>query len=286
MNAESLLRQGNLEAALAELKAAVAEHPEDAKYRVFLFQVFALSGRWDNALVQLDLAGQLDPATLGLVQVYRDAIDCEDSRRDVFGGRATPLFLGEPQRWLAYLVEALKLDASGAHAEAHQLRMQAFEAAPTTAGRIQVGDHEPSEFQWLADADPRMGPVLEAMFNSQYYWVPFDRIARIDLQPPEDLRDLVWLPAHFVWVTGGETFGLIPTRYAGSESHPDPLIPLARKTDWYSLGQAAGDSLDRPVGQRMLATDSAEHALLDTRQITLEVTASSAERPLAASADH
>ena len=74
------------------------------------------------------------------------------------------------------------------------------------------------------------------------------------------------MPVHFVWANGGDNVGLIPTRYAGSEKAADPLIRLARKTDWQELapGLFAGQ------GQRMLATDAGEYSLMDVRQIRLE----------------
>ena len=32
-------------------------------------------------------------------------------------------------------------------------------------------------FEWVADADSRLGPVMEAIINGRYYWVPFARLA-------------------------------------------------------------------------------------------------------------
>ena len=85
----------------------------------------------------------------------------------------------------------------------------------------------------------------------------------IRIQPPVDLRDLVWLPVAFTWTNGGEAAALIPTRYPGSENDVDANIRLARRTDWASLGeeQYAG------LGQRMFATDVGEFPLLDARNI-------------------
>ncbi len=282
MQAEHLLRQGDLDAALAELKAATANDPANPKYRIFLFQIFAVLGKWDSALTQLELAGELDPGALAMVQIYRQAIECQLRRGKVFAGEASPLIFGEPEPWMAYLIEAVKLDAASRHADANRLRYDAFEAAPAVGGVVSLHGDSESRFQWIADADPRMGPMLEAIFNGQYYWVPFQRIAQIDLEPPEDLRDLVWVPAHFVWSTGGETYGLVPTRYPGSETDADSQIQLARKTDWYTLGSVKrGDDLQAGIGQRMLASDAAEYALLDVRKITLDVSVETTDRAAA-----
>ena len=103
-----------------------------------------------------------------------------------------------------------------------------------------------------ADADSRLGPVLEAVINGRYYWVPFSRLTKIELEPPEDLRDMVWMPAHLQFENGGESVALIPTRYPGSETAEDGLIALARKTVWEEI---APDT-HRGLGQRILTTDT------------------------------
>ena len=271
MLAEENLREGKLDEAFAELKSAVQQNPSDAKYRVFLFQMLTVVGKWESALTQLEIAGDLDPGNLAMVQAYREAIRCENDRSRVFAGKVSPLIFGEPDRWLALMIEAIKLTASGQHDEASRLREEAFESAPTTAGQIEVtGDHQ-EDFQWIADADPRMGPVLEALFNGQYYWIPFHRIARIDFDAPADLRDFVWTPVHFTWANGGQSVGMIPTRYPGSESATDPLLQLARKTDWRNASDSSDVEFDVGIGQRMLATDNAEYALLEIRKITFDV---------------
>ena len=271
MLAEGHLRDGKLDEAFAELKKAVQQDPADAKYRVFLFQMLTVLGKWDSAQTQLEIAGDLDPGNLAMVQAYREAIKCEQTRTRVFAGETSPLIFGEPERWLALMIEALKLSAAGKHAEAEPMRAEAFEVAPTTSGTISLtGDHQQA-FDWIADADPRMGPVLEAMLNGQYYWIPFNRIAQIDLEAPADLRDFVWTPAHFTWSNGGESFGMIPTRYPGSETIDDPKIKLARKTDWQTIGGGSENEIAFGIGQRMLATNVDEYALLDARQIVLNV---------------
>ena len=107
-------------------------------------------------------------------------------------------------------------------------------------------------FEWIADADSRLGPVLEAIVNGRYYWVPFRNIRSIQVEKPTDLRDLVWMPAHLAWANGGEAVGMIPTRYPGSETSLDNQIRMARKTEWTDLG---GD-MCAGQGQRMIATDA------------------------------
>jgi len=267
MPAEDSLREGNVAEALAQLKQQVRSNPSDAKLRTFLFQLLAISGDWDRALAQLNVAGELDDGTLAMVQAYREALSCEALRQMVFQGQRSPLVFGDPEPWIAMMIEATRLTADGKHSEAQQLRNNALESAPATSGTIQTGaaDSPSVPFEWIADADSRLGPILEVIVNGRYYWTPFNRIQRIQIEEPVDLRDMIWLPAFFTWANGGETFGMIPTRYPGSEAHEDGLVQLARKTEWIQQG----DDVFLGLGQRLLATDQSECGLLDVREIVL-----------------
>ena len=106
--------------------------------------------------------------------------------------------------------------------------------------------------------------MLEAIINGQYYWVPFQHIKALQIEEPADLRDVVWMPAHFVWQNGGDTVGLIPTRYPNSENHQDPALKLARSTEW----QEPDEGLFVGLGQRVLSTNNNDYALMDIREIT------------------
>jgi type VI secretion system protein ImpE len=112
--------------------------------------------------------------------------------------------------------------------------------------------------------------MLEAIINGRYYWVPFARLRRIVVEPPADLRDYVWMPAHLDLENGGETVALIPTRYPDSQSDEDPQVVLARTTRWIEVRPGVFHGR----GQRILATDTGEHALMDVREITFGVPAS------------
>ena len=243
-----------------QLQAQVRAEPANARLRVFLFQLLAVLGQWGRALNQLQVAGELDAGSLAMVNTYREALRCEVLRAEVFAGARSPLIFGDPQQWLALLLEALRLTAQGRHSESQALRAEAFALAPTTGGSV---DGAPCA--WLADADARLGPVLEAIVNGRYYWIPLQRVRQIRVEAPVDLRDLVWAPAQLAWANGGDTVAFIPTRYPGSESSEDPQLRMARKTDW--IAQPA--ELYLGLGQRMLASDTGEYPLLEIRQVTL-----------------
>ncbi|CAL1239733.1 type VI secretion system accessory protein TagJ [Candidatus Methylocalor cossyra] len=260
MDALSHWKERRPREAVLELQKEIRADPGNARQRVFLFQLLAVLGEWDRALTQLAVLGDLDAGMLAMVHTYREAIRCELLRGGVFAGRRAPLIFGEPTRWLALLVEAVRLSAAGHHAEAGALRAQALAEAPASPGRI-----DGHGFEWIADADSRLGPVLEAVVHGRYYWIPFSRVARIDLEAPADLRDLVWMPARLTWLNGGVAVGLIPSRYPGSEACPDVAVQTARKTQW--LEPAPGTYWG--LGQRLWVTDGGEYALFDVREILL-----------------
>jgi type VI secretion system protein ImpE len=257
-DARESLRSGDLDGALATLKQDVRKAPRDAKLRTFLFQMFCLTGEWDRALTQLSVAAELDPLAYPMQQAYQAAIRCELLREGVFRGERSPTVLGDPGPWLPLLIEANRLLAKGRPDEAAALRDQAFDAAPGTAGSL-----NDTPFEWVADADPRLGPVLEIFINGNYMWVPVARLKALHIDAPADLRDQVWTPARFTWTNEGEASGFIPTRYPGSAASPDPAIRLAKKTDW--VEKSHGWSL--PLGQRVMVTDAEETALMDTRKL-------------------
>ncbi|HEV2703989.1 MAG TPA: type VI secretion system accessory protein TagJ, partial [Steroidobacteraceae bacterium] len=178
----------------------------------------------------------------------------------VYAGERSPLVFGEPEPWTALLIQALQLQPAGHAEQARSARAEALELAPATAGTLNG-----SAFEWIGDADSRLGPVFEVLLNGAYYWIPLHRISSVKFEAPADVRDFVWMPATFIWSNGGEAVGLIPVRYPDSEHSTDPQIQLARKTEWQELGgeQYAG------LGQRVLATDQGDFGLLDLRELSL-----------------
>jgi type VI secretion system protein ImpE len=253
--ATELIKQGRARQALDELQAAVRANPSDSKLRVFLFQLLCVLGQWERAATQLNLVADMDAKAVLMKQMYGDALACEALRGKVFAGEKAPMVFGYPEEWLALMIEAL---LNKAHAA--RLRERALELAPASGGTV-----DGQAFEWIADADSRIGPVLEAVIKNRYYWVPFQHLQQIDIEPPEDLRDCVWMPAHLTFTNGGETLALIPTRYAGTEASDDDLLRMARKTEWNETEPGVYCGL----GQRVFATDAGEYALMDVRSIVL-----------------
>lgn len=266
-DAREALRVGQPQRALELLQPQVRERPSDARLRTFLFQVLVILGQWDRALRQLALVAELDPSAQPMAQTYHAATLCEPLREQVFAGRKAPLLLGEPEAWTALLLEALLNEGEGDLANAGKLRAQALEQAPAVSGCVNG-----ARFDWLADADSRIGPVLEAIVQGRYYWVPFTRIASIKLEAPEDLRDLVWMPAELQFTNGGDTVALVPTRYAGTPLD-DGGLAMARRTEWTEVapGCFAGQ------GQRMFASPLDDYPIMDLRELVFDAAGAGAD---------
>lgn len=288
MTAAELLKAGDLDAALAALQNEVRAAPNNAKLRVFLYQLLCVRGEWDRAQTQLTVAGEMDAKNTLACQECRVAILCERLRSEVFAGKRTPMVLGEPEAWLGKLIQAAAMNAQNQHVAAAELRAQAFEDAPTTSGTLSVGQRKDAltnhAFEWIADSDERLGPVLEVLVEGKYYWAPFHRIHTVTIDPPAELRDTLWVPATFLWTAGGQTTGMIPVRYPGSEeSHRPAALRLCRATDYVDDG-----GFTRPLGQKLITTDAGEFGLLETRVIqfntTLEQPKSDREAPTVADA--
>lgn len=255
------LKSGDLSATLTALQDKVRADPADPKLRIFLFQLLCVLGDWKRAINQLKLSAEMDEAATMMAKTYREAIICEVYREKVFAGEKEPLVFGEPQEWLALLIEAQKLLAQGKTSEAAEIRARAFDAAPACSG-----DVNGERFEWIADADMRLGPVLEVIVNGRYFWLPFNAISKLEMDDPSDLRDAVWTACMITLVNGGEVAGLIPTRYAGTTANGDDAAKLARATAW----QDAGAETFVGTGQRLLTTDQSDIALMDLRTLTID----------------
>ena len=258
--AQELIAAGNPEAALQLLQQQVRTKAADAKLRIFLFQLLCVLGQWQRALTQLQVCGELDAGALAMVNTYREALQCEAVREAVFAGKTLPHAFGEPQAWVALLAEAFQADARGDVASAAKLRAQALSDAPPSNGTLNC-----EAFEWIADADSRLGPVLEAVINGRYCWVPFAALAKVTLEAPADLRDLVWAAAQLEFTNGGAAVALVPTRYPGSAAVADAALQMARKTEWAAMG---GDQYSG-LGQRVLSTSGPELGLLEVRELVI-----------------
>jgi len=265
-DAEKFLQAGDLDSALTALQNQVRDDPSNSAFRIFLFQLLCVRGDWDRAITQMSVSSDLDEDAKLMAQAYREVIQCEVFREAVFRGEKQPLIFGEPPRWLADQIQALHCSVAGDNQLAYELALKVSESAPSVSGSI-----DGKAFSWITDGDMRLGPVIEAMINGKYYWVPIANIECIRVSEPTDLRDLVWAPVILTWKNEGESHGFIPSRYP-LRTDDDSLARLARRTEW-----ECGDSeFYSGIGQRMLATDTDDFPFLDCRQINFTTDAAAA----------
>ncbi|WP_420382731.1 type VI secretion system accessory protein TagJ [Novosphingobium sp.] len=225
-DADTLLREGDLDGARQALVGIVRTQPSNQQARMFLFQLLAIAGEWDKAHSQLQALAQLSAEAQMLAVAYGQAIAAEKQRAAIFAGAAPmPLLRGEGT-WAQDLAQSITALAKGDIAQADDLRLAAFDAAPDNPGGCN-GDR----FDWIADADTRFGPAIEIIMGGRYGLIGFDQIAAIRSKGPRDLRDTVWYPVEVFMRQGQSAAAMLPARYPGSET-ADSALRLARSTDW------------------------------------------------------
>lgn len=230
MTATELFRAGALDEAIEALGAELRSDPTDAQRRTFLFELLCFAGNWTRADKQLEvLRPRGQEAELG-VALYRSALNAEVTRQAMFQDGDYPR---------------------------------------TSVNDAVSGTLNGSAFRTICDADPRIGARLEVFAAGRYLWVPFEHIAAIQMQPPRQLRDLLWIPAlvrtgpGFRGVELGEV--LLPVLAPLSAQHDNDAVRLGRVTEWRALE----DGAQAPVGQKLLLVDDEEVPILDIRELEI-----------------
>lgn len=231
MDALSLYRAGQLQAAIEALGDELKKQPLDAKRRIFLFELLCFAGEYDRAEKHLNVLSDANPQAAAGAMLYRSALHAERERQDMFARGALPL------------------------ATAH----------PSPAGELNG-----EKFAGLADADPRIGAHLEAFIAGSYTWIPFAYIEAIETEPPKRLRDLLWIPAvlhataDFRLQDLGEV--LLPVIAPLSWKSSDDAVRLGRTTVW----QDDPEFGELPVGQKVLLCGDEELPFLEMRKLTFD----------------
>ncbi len=250
---ELVIKGVTLKTAMARVKA----NPTDADLRIGLFRLFSLTGQWDRAITQLTAAMELKADHALYAKAFLACIACERFRAEVFAGKRMAMLVGEPAPWIGLMGKALEASDSRAKISWWD---QALDEAPTTSGKL---NGEP--FEWIADADSRLGPILEAFIDGKYYWLPFSQLQSVKFHAPVDLIETIWQSAEVEFQNGGTKSVYLPARYPGSESSSDPLLVRGAKTEWTALN----DQYALGLGQKLLVTDGQELPLLECRLLEL-----------------
>ena len=69
------------------------------------------------------------------------------------------------------------------------------ETPPHKEEAVYAGVWNGKPFTELSDADPRIGANLEVFIAGSYTWIPIHYLRKLEIDPPVNLRDLVWANA-------------------------------------------------------------------------------------------
>lgn len=250
---------GTISENLKALKEKIRKDPAKPELRTYLFQLLCITGDYQRAMTQLNVAGDMDDANKLMAKVCGPLLNCEVLREAIFKGRHSPLIFGEPEPWMGQMIQALILDAKNKHNASKKLREKALDQAEAIPGTIN-GD----PFEWLADADSRLGPVFEIIIEGKFYFTALSNIKKMIISEPYDLRDVLWLPASVVWKNDGQSVGFIPARYQGTIEEKEDALLLCRKTIWNQVEE----DVYFGRGQKMLTTEQKDYPIMDVREIT------------------
>lgn len=260
MDADQLFKAGRLAEAIAAQTQAVKANPADHRPRLFLFELLAFAGDLDRARKQLDVLHFEEMELQTAVIQYRQILDAEQARREVFEKKREPEYLVPPPDHVTLRLEALRHLQQNDGAKAAEWLEHAFGIGNTVRGRI---NDKPAGV--LRDGDDLFGPVLEVFAQGKYYWVPLEQIESVRSNPPRFPRDLLYLPARLETPTAsGEIF--LPTVYPGSYAHADEQVKLGRMTDFVPAAGGSG----RYVGQHTLLVGENEVGMLEVRELQIE----------------
>lgn len=224
----ALYREGKLREAIKALGEELRSNPLDAKRRTFLFELLAFAGEWDRAEKQLDLLAGANAGAAAGTLLYRSALHAERTRQAMFLNHETP---------------------------------------PLTDEAVHGGEWNGKPFTEIGDSDPRIGANLEVFLAGSYTWIPVHYLRKLEIEPPVNLRDLMWAQARvetssdFRLQELGEV--LIPALCPLSSRHADESVNLGRESAW-EPDEAYGEI---PYGAKMMLVDGVEVPLLQIRSV-------------------
>src|SRR5664279_3113974 len=144
MNAQQLLREGQLKEAIQVLGNEVRDNPTDSQRRTFLFELLCFGGEYSRAEKHLNLLSDASPDAAVGALVYRSALSAERKRQAFFENK----------------------------------QYQNTQAPPAFP---RAGALNGERFHTIEDIDPRVGSRLEMFVAGEYVWVPFFHIGSLTM---------------------------------------------------------------------------------------------------------
>jgi type VI secretion system protein ImpE len=262
MNANELYKAGKLAEAVEAAIADVKKKPTDLTARYTLAQLLCFTGDLERADSHLDAISTQEPERLVVVALIRQLIRGEQWRRQCFDEGRVPEFLAEPSPTLRAHLQATIALREGNTVEAVEKVREAQEQRPKSSGTC-----DGQAFDEFRDLDDRTASFFEVLTsNGKYYWIPTERIERIEFRPPETLFDLVWRPNLMDCRGGPEGEVYIPALYHGTYRETDEALRLGRATDW--RGEEA--NFIQGVGQRVVLAGDRDVSIMEVGEITFD----------------
>jgi type VI secretion system protein ImpE len=250
--AGELYRAGHLAAAIDAASQAVKNAPADLSARWLLAELLIVAGEHDRADSQLDTIMSLEAGAAATVVPVRHLLRGETARRDFFAGAGLPEFLDDgPTPAMRLLLESFVHLRAGDLTRAAACADEAERLRPALSGRL--GDQAFSDFRDLDDLTSGVFEVLTQ--TGKYYWIPAERVERLEFAKPERPLDLVWRTVRLVVRDAFDAEVHMPAVY-GTLTGADDASRLGRRTDW--IGEPPAPV--RGVGQRVFLVDGDREA--------------------------
>ncbi|QDT55808.1 ImpE protein [Caulifigura coniformis] len=231
MTAAELFHIGKLSEAVEAAIAEVKDQPGDLARRTLLFALLSFSGDLERARRQIDVVG--NQAALSEAPIYHSLLAAEELRRKVLTEGLRPKFFEEPPARIEKHLQAIGQLAARQFSEAETLLRAAEEERPEFSGELNG-----TPFDDFADANDVTRSIFEFQQGRDYYWIPCDQLAHVQVVMPEPIRprDLYWAPCQVILKSGATQRGFTPVMYVNSWQSSTDELKLGLQTTFRDDG--------------------------------------------------
>jgi type VI secretion system protein ImpE len=224
-----LFQAGRLQDAVAAATQGVKAKPADPERRALLAEFLLINGALERADTQFDTLSTQNPEVAVTVAMIRQLIRGEQARRQLFTDGRAPEVLDVPlPDHLRLKLEAVVAWREGRLKEALAACVQAEDARAPLAGT-----HNDAPFDDFRDLDDVFGGLFEVITSTgKYFWIPAERVERIEFHPPQRPRDLLWRHATMTVGNGPDGDVFIPALYPNLPENAPDALRLGRATEW------------------------------------------------------